>query len=208
MEELEKESGPVRKAIEGEIRTVGRQANWCCAAVIRDSKNTERVKIVCRDEPELNRVKEQPRRSQQRESEYCETNCTQSKWTMPTERPFSIKTERFYPGLPKFLRRETTFTLPRSDGSAGRTRERHTGQWYMSQKVAKRHDYCKINISMLQGNQPTPGSLNDDTAHSHATDHALLDVSSTSRYLIVLVPGIGMISCWIRRYTGQNALNW
>lgn len=50
--------GAVRKAIEEEIRTVKGQANWHCAAVIRDARNTERIKILCRDEAKLQRVKE------------------------------------------------------------------------------------------------------------------------------------------------------
>lgn len=49
--------GAVRKAIEEEIRTVEGQANWRCAAVIRDARNMERIKITCRDEAELQRVK-------------------------------------------------------------------------------------------------------------------------------------------------------
>jgi hypothetical protein len=50
--------GVVRKAIEEEIRTVDGHANWRCAAVIRDVRNMERIKIACRDEAELQRVKE------------------------------------------------------------------------------------------------------------------------------------------------------
>lgn len=50
--------GAVRRAIEEEIRTVEGQENWRCAAVIRDARNTERIKVVCRDEAELQRVKE------------------------------------------------------------------------------------------------------------------------------------------------------
>ena len=50
--------GAVRKAVEEEIRAGEGQANWRCAAVIRDARNTERIKIVCRDEAELQRVKE------------------------------------------------------------------------------------------------------------------------------------------------------
>jgi hypothetical protein len=50
--------GAVRKAIEEEIRTVEGHSNWRCAAVIRDARNTERIRIACRDEAELQRVKE------------------------------------------------------------------------------------------------------------------------------------------------------
>jgi hypothetical protein len=50
--------GMIRKAIEEEIRTVDGRANWRCAAVIRDARNVDRIKVVCRDEIELQRVKE------------------------------------------------------------------------------------------------------------------------------------------------------
>lgn len=48
----------VRKAIEEEIRVMEGQENWRCAAVIKDSRNTERIRVACRDEAELQRSKE------------------------------------------------------------------------------------------------------------------------------------------------------
>ena len=45
--------GEVRKAIKEEIRTVDRHVDWRYAAVIRDARNTERIKIACRDKAEL-----------------------------------------------------------------------------------------------------------------------------------------------------------
>jgi hypothetical protein len=50
--------GAIRKAIEEEIRTREGQDKWRCAAVIRDARNTDRIRIACRDEAELQRVKE------------------------------------------------------------------------------------------------------------------------------------------------------
>lgn len=50
--------GAIRKAIEQEIRGADGGTNWRCAAVLRDSRNTERIKIACRDESELEKVKE------------------------------------------------------------------------------------------------------------------------------------------------------
>jgi hypothetical protein len=50
--------GAIRKAIEGEIRTTDDYATWRCAAVIRDGKNSDRIRIACRDEGELQRVKD------------------------------------------------------------------------------------------------------------------------------------------------------
>jgi len=50
--------GTIRKAIEEEIRTTEGHANWRCAAVIKDARNTERIRVACRDEAELQKVKE------------------------------------------------------------------------------------------------------------------------------------------------------
>jgi uncharacterized coiled-coil protein SlyX len=50
--------GSIRQAIEVEMRAKNGQGNWRCAAVVRESRNADRVKIVCRDEAELQLVKE------------------------------------------------------------------------------------------------------------------------------------------------------
>ncbi|KJZ70022.1 hypothetical protein HIM_10603 [Hirsutella minnesotensis 3608] len=34
------------------------QASWKCAAVVKDARNPERIKVLCRDEAELKQVKE------------------------------------------------------------------------------------------------------------------------------------------------------
>ena len=48
----------VREAIEKEMRTGEGQATWSCAAVTRDPRNAERVRVTCRDKAERIRVKE------------------------------------------------------------------------------------------------------------------------------------------------------
>ncbi|KJZ69825.1 hypothetical protein HIM_10778 [Hirsutella minnesotensis 3608] len=50
--------GAVRQAIEGEMRAIDGQATWRCAAVVRDARVAERIKVICRDENELKAVKE------------------------------------------------------------------------------------------------------------------------------------------------------
>ncbi|KAM4062510.1 reverse transcriptase [Hirsutella rhossiliensis] len=50
--------GSIRQAIENEVRTKEGQVNWKCAAVVRNSRNTKQVKVICRDEIELQRIKE------------------------------------------------------------------------------------------------------------------------------------------------------
>ncbi|KJZ69561.1 hypothetical protein HIM_11054 [Hirsutella minnesotensis 3608] len=50
--------GQIRQAVEEEMRAKNGQETWRCAAVVRESRNADRVKIVCRDEAELQMVKE------------------------------------------------------------------------------------------------------------------------------------------------------
>ena len=50
--------GTIRQAIEQEIRTTEGQQGWRCMAVTKDPRNTSRVRITCRDEAELQQVKE------------------------------------------------------------------------------------------------------------------------------------------------------
>ena len=49
--------GTIRRAIEEQTRTEEGQEKWRYAAVIRDARNTERIRIACRNEAELQRVK-------------------------------------------------------------------------------------------------------------------------------------------------------
>ena len=48
----------IRQMIEKEMRTREGQENWRCAAVVRDARNADRVKVFCRDEAEIQLVKE------------------------------------------------------------------------------------------------------------------------------------------------------
>jgi uncharacterized coiled-coil protein SlyX len=59
----EKEKGKVqvadiRKAIEAEIQTHENQGNWRCAAVVKEARNPDRIRVICRDGSEVARVKE------------------------------------------------------------------------------------------------------------------------------------------------------
>ncbi|EAQ85495.1 hypothetical protein CHGG_09509 [Chaetomium globosum CBS 148.51] len=48
----------VRKAIETEVRTLENMGDWRCAAVVKETRNPDRVKVVCRDENETRIVKD------------------------------------------------------------------------------------------------------------------------------------------------------
>jgi hypothetical protein len=48
----------VRKAIKTEIRSTEGQEYWRCVAITKDPKNAERIRVTCRTESELARVKE------------------------------------------------------------------------------------------------------------------------------------------------------
>ncbi|OAQ71884.1 hypothetical protein VFPFJ_10971 [Purpureocillium lilacinum] len=50
--------GAVRQAIELEMRARDGLATWRCAAVLKDARAAERIKIICRDENELRQVRE------------------------------------------------------------------------------------------------------------------------------------------------------
>lgn len=50
-------AGPVREAVEKQIRTMENHAHWRCRAVTVDPKNTNRIRIACRDEAEHQLVK-------------------------------------------------------------------------------------------------------------------------------------------------------
>lgn len=56
--QVEAQVGNIRRAIETEVKVREGHEAWRCAAVIKDPRNAHRVKIVCRDEAELRRVKE------------------------------------------------------------------------------------------------------------------------------------------------------
>jgi hypothetical protein len=60
VEEQEKsrvQPGAIRKAIEEEIRTMEGQEHWRCVAVMKDARNHDRIRVTCRNETELQRVK-------------------------------------------------------------------------------------------------------------------------------------------------------
>jgi hypothetical protein len=50
--------GLIREAIEKEIRAGAERDNWRCTAVTRDPRNTTRIRVTCRDETELQLIKE------------------------------------------------------------------------------------------------------------------------------------------------------
>lgn len=51
-------AGGIRRAIEEEMRAAPERPDWRCAAVVQDAKRPDRIKIICRDEAEMQLVKE------------------------------------------------------------------------------------------------------------------------------------------------------
>ncbi|KAJ6020347.1 hypothetical protein N7522_000422 [Penicillium canescens] len=56
-EQRKMSAGPIRAAVETEIRTMENHTHWRCRAVTVDPKNTNRIRIACRDEAEHQLVK-------------------------------------------------------------------------------------------------------------------------------------------------------
>ncbi|EXK77636.1 hypothetical protein FOQG_17656 [Fusarium oxysporum f. sp. raphani 54005] len=50
--------GEVRQVIEAAVRTRKKDERWRCAAVIRGARNTNIIKVICRNEAELHMVRE------------------------------------------------------------------------------------------------------------------------------------------------------
>ena len=47
----------IRKTVEGEMRKSSDQPQWRCAAVTRDGQNTNRLRIIGRNEEEMQKIK-------------------------------------------------------------------------------------------------------------------------------------------------------
>jgi hypothetical protein len=50
--------GEVRLVIEEKVRARDGRQSWRCAAVMKDARNADRIKVVCRDEAEMQLVRE------------------------------------------------------------------------------------------------------------------------------------------------------
>ena len=55
--------GAIRQAIENEVREKEGHETWRCAAVVKDARNADRIKVICRNETELQLVKEAAERT-------------------------------------------------------------------------------------------------------------------------------------------------
>jgi len=55
--------GTIRQAIEQEMRKLEDHKSWRCVAASKDPRNTTRIRITCRNEPELQLVKEAAQKS-------------------------------------------------------------------------------------------------------------------------------------------------
>ena len=73
------EEDEIRQAIEKNLRETEGQETWRCAAVIRDPKNINRIKVTCRDGVELRKVKEAAQKKQQKAPGYYAISSTGSK---------------------------------------------------------------------------------------------------------------------------------
>lgn len=74
----------------------GEEANgWRCVAVTRDPRNTARIRITCRDESELARMKAIRRGPKRRGHASCVISGTRSRWTTLAGQRFWTKVANF-----------------------------------------------------------------------------------------------------------------
>ena len=57
-EKNEVQVADIRKAIEKEIRTQEDMGRWRCTAVVKEARNPDRIRVVCRDEGEVQLIRE------------------------------------------------------------------------------------------------------------------------------------------------------
>jgi hypothetical protein len=61
--ETETQPGKIRQTIENEMRTAGEHEGWRCLAVNKYPRNSACIRVACRDETELQQVKEAAQRT-------------------------------------------------------------------------------------------------------------------------------------------------
>jgi uncharacterized protein (DUF111 family) len=50
--------GEVHQVIEEKVQARDGQESWRCAAVVKDARNPDRIKVICQDEEEMQLVKD------------------------------------------------------------------------------------------------------------------------------------------------------
>jgi uncharacterized coiled-coil protein SlyX len=126
---VEAQVGNIRRAIETEVKAQEGHEAWRCAAVIKDSRNEHRVKIVCRDEAELRRVKEAAEKVVVQGARILRDQLYPVKVDNVNRSAVLDSEGNVLAGAAEALGKETTSRSPRYHGSARETPARPTGPW-------------------------------------------------------------------------------
>jgi hypothetical protein len=122
--------GPIRKAVEEEIRTMEGHGRLRCAAVIKDGRNTERIKIACRDEEEHQRVKEAAQKVGAEGTRVLRDQLYPVKVDNANRSAVLDAQGKVLPGAAEALgKKRTKSILPRLHGSAGEMKGKRTDRW-------------------------------------------------------------------------------
>jgi hypothetical protein len=133
----EKEKGKVqvadiRKTIEAEIQRLGSKENWRCAAVVKEARNPHRVRVICRDEGEVQLAKEAAQKISVSGVRVLRDQLYPVRVDNAKRTAVLDANGNLLPGVIEALgaeRPRTRSTSPRSLGSVGRTRARRTVRW-------------------------------------------------------------------------------
>nr|OQO29344.1 hypothetical protein B0A51_06924 [Rachicladosporium sp. CCFEE 5018] len=164
VEEAEKAQvnpGAIRKAVEAEMRTVEGQETWRCVAVTKDAKNAERIRIACRTETELARVKEAAQKTSQSGTRVLRDQLYPVKVDNANRTAILTASGDICPGAMELLSKQNEVKISKLVW----LRRKDSGKAY--------------NTFISPENQHTPDLTNHATAQINATDARRLDMRHT-----------------------------
>jgi len=122
-------AGNIRQEVKKRTRDGEAGSGWRCVAVTRDSRNIARIRITCRDENELARVKEVAEKTKEVGS-----RVLRDQW-YPVEVDNAHRTAvldengKVRASVKEMLEKENDVKIAKLCSSAGRSRRRPTGLW-------------------------------------------------------------------------------
>ena len=122
-------AGPIRAAVETEIRAMEGHTHWRCRAVTVDPKNTNRIRIACRDEVEHQLVKKVAEGKIGAGARVLRDELYPIKVDSANKTTVLDEKGELRAGVAAAFSKENEATVARLHGSAKRTVQRHMGQW-------------------------------------------------------------------------------
>ncbi|KAJ3453213.1 hypothetical protein MRS44_018868 [Fusarium solani] len=147
--------GEVRQAIEEKVRAREGQQSWRCAAVVKDARNADRIKVVCRNEAEMQLIREAAEKSVVKGARVLRDQLYPVKVDDANRTAVLDSSGNVLPGAAEALGKENEVTIAKMH--------------WLSDKRAMRDGCLKRGISTLRESRPAPTSLSGVKARLSAT---------------------------------------